>query len=129
MKSREWWYKRFSLGCILAMLGVLALPATSFAAREPEPSNPDYTVKAYYQNGRIWVTFKAPEAHKFQIKARNADSSVGGWIRLGKLRNPAKKKGAVVFSVPKALDGIPRLNICLKDLSSDMLICRMVIIP
>ena len=122
--------RKASVSLLLAFVMIaLALPAPVNAARGSEPTNPTYTVKTYYQNGRLWVEFKDTEAHKFVVKARDADLSKGGWARLGTLHNKAKKKGAAIFPVPKSLKGVPRLNICLKDQSSDILICRMVIVP
>ena len=65
----------------------------------------------------------------FNVKARSAQTWVGGWHRLGHFKAKEKKSYKVVYSIPKALRNELYLQVCLKNVTTDELTCKIVLQP
>ena len=77
--------------------------------------------------GKIYLTLKGfSETHTYLAKVRGLHGGAGGFYRLGYF--DVKKNTTQYFSfyVPKELTDEPYLNICIKDQSTDELVCRTV---
>lgn len=75
--------------------------------------------------GRAYVTInKLTGRTVFLVKARSAEVGVGGWKKLGSLRAGKNEKVTVVYSLPASLRDSLYINVCLKNTTTDALICR-----
>jgi len=76
------------------------------------------------------VTIKASGASVrsvFKVKARPGSTGVGGWLVLGNFKVPKKTAVTGVFSLPKDLRTVSPITVCLKNVTTDELICRTVV--
>lgn len=67
--------------------------------------------------------------HTYLVKVRDAHVGIGGWEKLEKVKIKKSTTYNLVMTVPKDLRDTLYLSVCLKDLSSDELICRTAINP
>jgi LysM repeat protein len=80
--------------------------------------------------GRLGLTTKSfSENHSYLVKARDAGAGSGGWYKIQVISVNKSKTQNFNFDVPSDLRSIPVLNVCLKDIYSDELICRRVVNP
>lgn len=80
--------------------------------------------------GRIGLTTKSFSVdHTYLVKARDADTGVGGWYKIDVITVKKSKTQNFGFNVPSDLRSTPMLSVCLKDLYTDELICRASINP
>jgi LysM repeat protein len=70
---------------------------------------------------------KATVRNKFYIKVRAGDIGFGGWYKIGSLKVPKKTAVTGVYSLPKDLRTVSPITVCLKNASTDQLICRTVV--
>jgi hypothetical protein len=104
----------------------LCIPAANAPAEYPTAPNVKFT--ASINNDRLTLDISGLSAKTvFVVKVRRAELGVGGWYKLGKL--PVPKDAAVTtrFALPKALEGTTYLSVCLKNSSTDELLCKTVI--
>lgn len=69
------------------------------------------------------------EDHTYLVKARDVDLGVGGWYKLGTKSIEDKKSYSFAYDLPQKLWNVPVLSVCLKDQTSDELICRTAVNP
>lgn len=67
--------------------------------------------------------------HVYLVKVRDAKVGIGGWEKLEKVKIKKKTTYNLVMNVPKDLRDTLYLSVCLKDLTSDELVCRTAINP
>jgi hypothetical protein len=67
--------------------------------------------------------------HTYLVKARSADEGIGGWTKLGRIQVARNDAQSFSFSLPNDLRDAARLSVCLKDQTTDELICRNVVNP
>lgn len=88
---------------------------------DEEKANISVSVSA----GRIHINVsKFSSRHVYLVKVRDVDVGVGGWEKLKYVKIAKNKSYSFSYSVPKKLQGTRVLNVCLKDQTSDELICR-----
>ncbi len=76
------------------------------------------------------VTVKASGASVrsvFKVKARPGNVGIGGYFVLGNFKVPKKTAVTGVFSLPKDLRTVSPITVCLKNVTTDELICRTVV--
>lgn len=96
------------------------------ASEDTETENLKLTVTVRGSN----VTVKASSSkfrYKYTIKVRAGDTGVGGWYKVGSLTVPKKSSVTVVYTLPKDLKTVSPITVCLKNVTTDNLICRTVI--
>jgi LysM repeat protein len=77
---------------------------------------------------RVFLTVDKFSARSvLTVKARSADVGVGGWSKLGTVRVGKNEKLSTVFSLPTTLRDATYLNVCLKNLTTDELTCRVAV--
>jgi len=94
----------------------------------PSDSNASFSAQAI--GNKITITaagFKNKQV--FNIKVRDADQNAGGWVKLGLFKIPKKTTKTQSYPIPSALRDNLYLDICLKNASTDELICRTVLHP
>ena len=80
--------------------------------------------------GKIYLNLsKFSINHVYLVKVRDAQVGIGGWEKLEKVKIKKTTTYNLVLKVPKDLRNTLYLNVCLKDLSSDELVCRSAINP
>lgn len=65
--------------------------------------------------------------YKYAVKVRAGDTGIGGWYNVGTLKLPKKTTINAVYALPKDLRTVSPITVCLKNQSTDNLICRTVI--
>lgn len=60
----------------------------------------------------------------FQVKVREATASIGGWHKIGPLRLNKNTTLTSVYTLPDELRSTPLISVCLKNMTTDELICR-----
>jgi len=78
-------------------------------------------------SGKIYLTLSGfSENHTYLGKVRGLNGGAGGWYRLGYF--DVKKNRTQYFSyyLPNALKSDSYVNVCIKDQSTDELVCRIV---
>lgn len=63
----------------------------------------------------------------FFVKVRDAAQNVGGWTKIGTFRIPKSTTSSKVFQLPDSLRSKLYIDVCLKNASTDELICRTVL--
>ena len=77
---------------------------------------------------RIFVDASNFDQKSFvKVRVRNPDRIAGGWFVVGTLRIPAKRSVRGVFDLPKELEHLLYVNVCLKDQTTDETYCDIVV--
>lgn len=63
----------------------------------------------------------------FNVKVRAGTAAVGGWYKLGVIKVNKNDTRTMVFTLPSALKTTSPLTVCLKESTTDELICRTVV--
>lgn len=93
-------------------------------------SEPAAQISVFVNGDRVYITVDDyGEAHEYRVKARSTKAGVGGWHNLGMMIVLEKAAQNYIFDLPGALRDLPTVNICLKDLVNNELICRRAKIP
>lgn len=110
----------------------LCIPEGEFSDENQETpagsGNADILVSIIGNSIRLSVDdFSNP--HAYLVKARASDSGIGGWTRLGRIQIAKNDAQNFSFSLPDDLRDAARLSVCLKDQTTDELICRTAANP
>ena len=95
---------------------------------------PDTDSKAkfsvYISSGKMHLSLsKFSINHVYLVKVRDVAVGVDGWEKLEKIKVKKKTTYNLVLNVPKDLRNTLFLSVCLKDQTSDELVCRTAINP
>jgi LysM repeat protein len=91
-------------------------------------TNEKITLSVVVRGGSVIIkASKASTKSVFNIKVRAGNASVGGWYKIGSLKVPKTTAVTGVYSLPKDLLKISPITVCLKNASTDQLICRTVV--
>ena len=63
----------------------------------------------------------------FFVKVRDANQNVGGWTKVGTFRLPKNTTGSKTYQLPDSLRNKLYIDVCIKNASTDELICRTVL--
>jgi LysM repeat protein len=63
----------------------------------------------------------------YTVKVRDSDASVGGWYKLANLKIDRKETVTAVYRLPQELSDIAWISVCLKNGTTDELICQTVV--
>ena len=75
------------------------------------------------------TTRKFSVNHTYLVKARDASTSIGGWHKVEVIRVKKSTTQNFNFDLPKDLRSTLQVNVCLKDMYTDELICRATFNP
>jgi LysM repeat protein len=92
----------------------------------PSDSNASFSAQA--AGNKITITgagFKNKQV--FNVKVRDAGQNSGGWVKVGLFKIPKNTTKTQSYVLPDALRDDLYLQICLKNASTDELICRKVL--
>jgi LysM repeat protein len=95
---------------------------------------PDTDSKAkfsvYISGGKMHLSLsKFSINHVYLVKVRDVQVGIDGWEKLEKIKVKKSTTYKLVINVPKDLRNTLFLSVCLKDQSSDELVCRTAINP
>jgi len=68
-----------------------------------------------------------PKKASFFVKVRDGNARIGGWEKLGTFNIPKKTNKQQTYTLPKDLKGSIYIDVCLKNASTDELVCRKVL--
>ena len=123
---------------------VLCIPPESASTKEDSTSNTSgnktkvrvpetdqsAVVLVSISGKRIGITTrKFSVNHTYLVKARDANTSIGGWYKIEVINLKKTTTQNFNFNVPKDLRSTLYINVCLKDMYSDELICRAAFNP
>lgn len=125
--------KSFSkIGFILLSLAlVLAILAATLPQRQAQAATTPGTITAWAEKGKIYVKLSGfTQKYQLRLKVRDALQGIGGWKPLGTVKVD-RKTGDVtnVFPVPKSLINNLYLNVCMKNMTTNILTCKVVVNP
>lgn len=63
----------------------------------------------------------------YTVKVRDSDVSVGGWYKLANLKIDRKETVTAVYRLPREVSDAPWISVCLKNGTTDELICQTVV--
>jgi hypothetical protein len=90
-------------------------------------SDTSANVQVNISAGKIYLTLSGfSENHTYLAKARGLNGGAGGWYRLGFFDVKKNKTQYFSFYVPNDLRDETYVNVCIKDQSTDELVCRTV---
>jgi hypothetical protein len=105
----------------------LCIPATTTTTGpKTQPSDePNARITLNISGGRITLsTSKFAANHGYVLRARNGNTGVGGWVRLGAIAVKKNSSQTFAFNVPPSLRTATIITVCLKDQTTDELVCR-----
>ncbi len=119
---------------VLATLPAAALPQPVQAASEANLTistlEKNYTFTTWIRDGRIFINLGGFKYnHSFQVKLKDAGKSLSPWIKLGILRIKKNTTITRVYVLPTALVLKRYIRVCLKDQTSNELICKTILNP
>lgn len=91
-------------------------PTTS-TSKKPTLLILNFTRKVYIQ-----VT-NFPKNTTYYVRAGNREE----WVRIGRLRTNKDGKATDVFNVPAVIDRTSNLNICLKNVLTEVVVCQTIL--
>lgn len=99
-----------------------------FQKKEEAPalpkSEPEANIAVFINGDRVYFSIDDyREAHEYRVKARKIKTVKGGWFNLGYMAVLEKEPQSFVFDIPVQLRNSDALNVCLKDMQSNELIC------
>lgn len=92
------------------------------------PSDRNASFSAQAAGNKITITgagFKSKQV--FNVKVRDADQNAGGWVKLGLFKISKKTTKSQSYPIPDGLRDDLYLDVCLKNTTTDELICRTVL--
>lgn len=92
----------------------------------PSDGKASYTAQAAGRKITI-NTSNFSKKQVFYVKVRDADQKIGGWTKIGTLRLPKNTTKSQTFTLPDSLRNKMYLDVCLKNASTDELICRTIL--
>jgi hypothetical protein len=96
---------------------------------EPEGEG-SAVIQISISGGRISVhTDNFNKDHLYLVKTRDVDAGTGSWYKLGNISVQEDESQSFSFNIPQDLRDEPVLSVCLKDQTSDELICQSVSNP
>jgi len=115
--------------CIPAEISTAGgISGSGLSATTSVPSDSNASFSAQVIGNKITITgagFKNKQV--FNLKVRDADQNAGGWLKVGLFKIPKKTTKTQSYPLPSALRDNLYLDICLKNASTDELICRTVL--
>ena len=108
----------------------LCIPPKGAFGADPgaAPTSPSAKVTITAINGWIHITASNAAAKNVYIaKVRRTEVGVGGWHKLGVVRLPKTTTIKQSFPVPTELRRAVYLTVCLKNATTDEMICRSII--
>lgn len=120
------------IGLIVLTLAVVgAIIAASLPQQQAQAATSPGSINAWVQNGKIYVkTSGFTQKYQLRLKVRDALQGIGGWKSLGTIKVDRKTGDQTnIFSIPKTLAKTLYLNVCMKNMTTNNLSCKIVVNP
>ncbi len=92
------------------------------------PSDKKASFSAQVGNRKVTVNLSSfTKKQVFFVKVRDAAQNFGGWTKIGTFRVPKSTTASKSYQLPDALRNKLYIDVCLKNASTDELICRTVL--
>jgi LysM repeat protein len=109
----------------------LCIPPKDF---DPEPEEKASTSKTKMTVTGLgnWVKVTAPgfsQTSIFYVKVRPSDTFVRGWYKIGLFKVSKNKENSETYRLPSELSEENFLSVCLKNATTDELLCRNIYNP
>lgn len=89
---------------------------------------PTFTLAARVAAGSVTLTIpKLSENEAFVVKVRDGQTTIGGFTKIGRIKGKKANSVTANFSLPKSLRSKMYIQVCVKNQTSDELICRTVV--
>jgi len=107
----------------------LCIPPKDAEEKDENATKFKYTATATRSAIIITISGLSTKKAGFNVRARNATASVGGWIRLGHFKVKKGSTTKVTYTIPSELRKVTYIQVCLKNVTTDELTCKTVIHP
>ena len=92
------------------------------------PSDSKASFTSQVGNRKVTVNLSSfTKKQVFFVKVRDASQNFGGWTKIGTFRVPKNTTASKSYQLPDALRNKLYIDVCLKNASTDELICRTVL--
>ncbi len=92
----------------------------------PSDSRGKFTAEVY--GNRIYITTtNFANRRAYYLKVRDAEESIGGWEKLGSFKASKNTTETRLYTLPKDLRDAFYLDVCLKNATTDDLVCNTVL--
>lgn len=112
-----------TVGQVLCLPATATTTTTTDAESTAASSGPDFSIE--WEGNQIQIsTTGFPTKSTFYVKVSEDKYKITKWTKVGRLHT--KKTGAVeaIFRLPKGFRNVNTLNICIKNASSDAVLCK-----
>jgi len=94
-------------------------------------ANPNVKLKVGITHTALTITITglSDKRSVFIVRVRDARVGIGGYYKLGRLKAKKSSTNKATFSIPKELNKTLYLQVCVKNSTTDEMICRTVIHP
>ena len=90
--------------------------------------DPSFSLRARVAAGNVTVTIPKLSANTgFVVKVRDGLATIGGFTKIGRVKGLKASSASASFSLPKALRSKMYIQVCLKNQTSDELLCKTVV--
>jgi LysM repeat protein len=107
----------------------LCIPPKDTEEEDKDATKFKYTVTATRSAITITISGLSTKKAGFNVRARNATGTVGGWVLLGRIKAKKGSTTKVIYTIPPELRNITYIQVCLKNVTTDELTCKTVIHP
>lgn len=110
---------------------LLCIPAAGAIDTEGDyPTTAKAVLSAYTKGGKLYLTLSGVSRKSvFVVKVRDAFLDAGGYTKLGNLKIEKNDKVSESYTLPKSLYDKDFLDVCVKNSSTDELVCRTILNP
>ncbi len=98
---------------------------------DEDEANPNMKLKVGVTHTALTITITGLSDKKavFIVRVRDAKVGIGGFYKLGRLKAKKSSTNKTTFSIPKELNNTLYLQVCVKNQTTDEMICRTVVHP
>jgi len=98
---------------------------------DEDQANPNMRLRVGVTHTALTLTITGMSDKKavFIVRVRDARVGIGGFYKLGRMKAKKSSTNKATFAIPKELNKILYLQVCVKNSSTDEMICRTVLHP
>jgi LysM repeat protein len=98
---------------------------------DEDQANPNMRLRVGVTHTALTLTITGLSDKKavFIVRVRDARVSIGGFYKLGRMKAKKSSTNKATFAIPKELNKTLYLQVCVKNSTTDEMICRTVVHP
>jgi len=98
---------------------------------DEDQANPNVKLKVGITHTALTLTITglSDKRSVFIVRVRDARVGIGGFYKLGRMKAKKSSTNKTTFAIPKELNKTLYLQVCVKNSTTDEMICRTVIHP